>query len=171
MKKLFKIMTVGWATVTCCVGLYPAAVSAQDSGQGGEERKTVITADRLTFDYQNRYAFFEKNVVVVDADLHMTADTLRVLFGEDNKAQVIRAEGHVVITQEDKVARAGLAIYDVVGGKIVLRVNPVVKQDKDELRGDVITYWRDKNLMICEPGARLIIYPKSGEDKKLLLGE
>lgn len=148
------------------------SLHAAEKKQAENREKTVITAERLTFDYTNRFAFFEKDVVVKDPDMTLHADTLKVLFGKDNKAQAIRAEGNVVIEQKDRKATSGLAIYDVVGGKIVLKVNPVVRRGEDALQGDVITYWRDKNLMICEPGARLVIYPgESGTDRNLLLGE
>jgi hypothetical protein len=39
------------------------------------------------------------------------------------------------------------------------------------LTGDKITFFREKNLMICEPGATLRIYPEKGVSKENLLGD
>ena len=144
----------------------PAAESA-----GQTEDLTVITSDKLTFDYQKHYALFEANVVVVDPDMKILADKLTVLFDDKSKAQSIKAEGNVYIVQQDKKAKAAEANYDVASGKIVLTGKPQVTRGKDVLSGDTITFWRDQNKMLCEPRARLVIYPSDGGARETLLGE
>ena len=39
---------------------------------------TVITSDRLLYDYKNAFAVFDDNVVVIDPDLKLTSDHLLV---------------------------------------------------------------------------------------------
>ena len=56
-------------------------------------------------------------------------------------------------------------------GKIVLAQKPRVLRGRDMLEGELITYWRDDNRMICQPQARLVIYPEQGGAKDGFLGE
>lgn len=148
-----------------------AAVKSLDAA----EDVTVITADRLTFDYKKKYAMFEDNVVVTDPELQMTSSRLTVTFDEKGKLTGIKAEGKVNLRQDDKNATADLASYDVSSGKIVLAGHPRVARGRDILEGDVITFWRDENRMICQPQARLVIYPQDGSSdemsRELMLGE
>ncbi|OQA27416.1 MAG: OstA-like protein [Verrucomicrobia bacterium ADurb.Bin345] len=131
----------------------------------------MITSDRLTFDYKQKYALFENNVLVTDPEMQLACDKLLVNFDETGKAKSIKAEGRVTITQEDKTAHAGVATYDMETGKIVLAQKPRVLRGRDMLEGELITYWRDDNRMICQPQARLVIYPEQGGAKDGFLGE
>lgn len=135
-----------------------AAVGAESN----EEAVTVITSDRLTFDAKGRTAVFEHNVLVTDPKMQMAADRLIVKFDEQGQAQVIRAEGRVTITQLDRTAQAEVASYDVPSGKIVLTGKPRITRGRDVLEGEVITYWRHQDRMICQPGARMVIYSEQG---------
>ena len=130
---------------------------------------TVITSERLTFDYQKHFALFEENVVVTDPQLRILADRLTVLFDGSNKAQSVRAEGNVFLTQEDKKAKADLATYDVASGEIVLTGNPQVTRGQDVLTGDKITFWRNDNRMKVDRRAKLMLYP-DGSSKSVLSG-
>ena len=46
---------------------------------------TVITSDRLLYDYKNAFAVFDDNVVVIDPDLKLTSDHLLVRFDENGE--------------------------------------------------------------------------------------
>jgi len=127
-----------------------------------EEEATVVTSDRLTFDYKQRYALFEEHVVVTDPQMQLTADKLTVIFDANSAIQSLKAEGHVNIRQADKVATSSVATYDVASGKIVLTGQPRVRRGRDLLEGEVITFWRNENRMDVRPGAKLIIYPEKG---------
>lgn len=152
-----------------------AAISAPAAGdaEGGAslDAVTVITSEKLTFDYKKQYALFENNVIVTDPEMQLAADRLTVIFDAKGKAQSIKAEGRVTITQTDKTAQAGLATYDFESGKIVLAIKPRVTRGRDTLEGELITYWRDQNRLICQPQARLVIYPQKGGVKDKFLGE
>ncbi len=132
---------------------------------------TVITSDRLTFDYENQFALFEGNVVVTDPEMKLTADRMNVTFDKKSEVESIDATGDVRIQQDDKVANAGEAVYNVKTGQIVLKGNPRVRRGNDLLQGDVITFWRDENKMICEPRARLVIFPDKDNSRDKLFGE
>ncbi len=134
---------------------------------------TVVTSDQLTYDGSKGYALFERNVVVSDPHLKLKADKLTITFEGRSTVKSILAEGHVVISQEDRRGWGQRASYDVATGKIVLEGDPRVMRGKDMLIGDRITFWRDENRVLVEsdkdrspsvqqPGARLIIYPEKG---------
>ena len=147
-----------------------AQAALEDDGRSLEasDDATVITADKLTFDYIKKFALFENNVVVNDPRMQMSASRLTIVFDEDGGAQTIKAEGKVLLTQEDKKARADVATYDVVSGRIVLAGGPPqVMQGRNILEGEVITFWRDEQRLECKPRARLVIYSEDegGVDK------
>lgn len=144
---------------------------AQDASLSDPDNLTVITSDKLTFDYQKQYALFEKNVVVVDPEMRLYADRMTVRFGADNRLSEIKAEGHVHIVQEDKEARSELAIYNLLQGVIILTGKPQVTRGQDVLTGDKITFWRNENRMIVEPRARLVLQSEPGGQRQGLMGE
>ena len=132
---------------------------------------TVITSDKLTFDYLKQYAFFEQNVVVVDPQMKIYADTMMVTFDENNRARNIKAQGNVIIIQEDKRARAAVAEYKVDTGEITLTGKPMITSGKNIFTADVIRYWRDDERMEGKPNSRLIIYPEGDAAMDSLFGE
>lgn len=152
------------------VALAPARAEPPAGELEGAADLTVITSEKLTFDYQRHFAFFEQDVVVVDPEMKLFADKMTVLFSASNRVTEIKAEGRVYIVQADKQARADIALYNVVQGVIVLTGKPQVTRGQDILTGDKITFWRDQNKMIVEPRARLVIHP-DGEAPRTLTGE
>lgn len=131
---------------------------------------TVISSDRLEYDAPKLRAVFERNVVVSDPSLKLKADRLTVVFKEDNTVQMIVAEGQVVLSQADKRAWAEHVTYDVLSGEIIMEGDPRIMRGRDMLMGKKITFWRDQNRMLCEPQARLIIYPEKRTGKDFLKG-
>jgi lipopolysaccharide transport protein LptA len=131
---------------------------------------TVITSEKLTFDYGKNYAVFEENVVVTDPGMQLTADKLAVWFSEAGDITLIKAEGNVHITQDDKTATSGEATYDVVTGKILLLQNPRLQRGLHYLEGTTITYWRNQELLVVEPQSKLVIFPDADRSDMNLLG-
>ncbi len=167
-----KMLKLAMAVLLALLALFPAvwAADTKDSLEVADN-VTVITAVRLTFDYKNKYALFEENVVVSDPEMQLTSDKLIVHFAEEGKVTSIKAEGHVNMKQDDKVGQCALATYDVPSGKIVMAGKPRVSRGRDVLEGDIITFWRDDNKMVVQPQARLVIYPDGRENSKdLFLG-
>lgn len=150
------------AVAGLCAGVPMTAQAAlEDDGRSLEASPTatVVTADKLTFDYIKKFALFENNVLVNDPRLQLSADRLTIIFTEDGGAQTIKAEGKVLLTQGEKKARSDVATYDVVSGKIVLAGGPPqVMQGRNILEGEVITFWRDEQKLECKPRARLVVY-------------
>jgi lipopolysaccharide transport protein LptA len=140
---------------------WPARAALEDDGRSLEAspNATVVTADKLTFDYLKKFALFENNVLVNDPRLQLSSDRLTIIFTEDGGAQTLKAEGKVLMTQGDKKARADVATYNVATGEIVLAGGPPqVMQGRNILEGEVITFWRDQQRLECKPKARLVVY-------------
>lgn len=161
--------------MVCAATAAGAATNAAPDQADGlfalSEDVTVVTSERLTYDARRQYAVFEKDVVVTDPDVQLTAEKLVLLFDENGDPKSIRAEGNVHITHEDKRSVSDVATYELASGKFVLGGNPRVTRGKDVLQGDTITFWRGKNKLICEPQARLLIYPEQGDARGQFLGE
>lgn len=156
-----------------CWLLAAVVVQAAETKPAGDNASdvTVITSEKLTFDYLKQYALFEKDVVVVDPQMKIYADTMLVLFSDDNKAKSIKAEGNVIIVQEDKRAKAAVAEYKVDLGEITLTGEPMVTSGRNILTAEVIKFWRDDNRMECKPRSRLVIYPEEDSGVDSLFGE
>ena len=159
-----------WCRFALALWLAGAAWVAEGATAEEAADLTVITSDKLTFDYQQHFAYFQDNVVVVDPEMKLFADRMTVTFSASNKVTEIKAEGKVFIVQEDKQARSDVAIYNLQQGVIVLTGKPQVTRGQDVLTGDKIIFWRDQNKMIVEPRARLVIHPDSGGAKTTLGG-
>lgn len=136
------------------------------------EMVTVITSDRLFYDYNQKFALLQTNVVVVDPRIKITADQMTVFFDTSNKVSAIECEGRVRISQEDKSATAATATYDVRSGNIILTGGkPEVVSGGNVLTGDPIIFNRDNNT-VNVPGTgerpRIRITPGSGGTGGLL---
>lgn len=167
--KCFRMLVIaGWLGAAA-----PGAPAQEPAAPVGaaEGELTVITSDRLTFDYEKHFAVFEQNVKVTDPDMQLESDKLTVKFDEEGKAETIKADGRVTIQQADKTAKSAVATYEVATGKIVLAGKPRVTRGRDVLEGDVITFWRNENRMVCQPKARLVIFPEKGGAEDRFLGE
>lgn len=173
------LLTLGLIAVTA-VAQKPAAkidpntkpLTALAKPAADAEMVTVITSDRLFYDYNQKFALLQTNVVVVDPRIKITADQMTVFFDESNKVSAIKCEGRVKISQEDKAAKADLATYDVRSGDIILTGGrPEVVSGSNIMTGDPIIFNRDHNT-VSVPGTverpRIRITPGSGDSGGLL---
>jgi lipopolysaccharide export system protein LptA len=94
----------------------------------------TITSERLTINDAQRQATFEGSVVVKQADLTLLADRVEVWtvdspsamegikYGGSN-VSLIKAFGHVEVTQEDRLVQADQAVYTQATQQIELMGN------------------------------------------------
>jgi len=124
-----------------------------------------ITADRMEAKQDDKTIVFEGHVVVVQDDLTITANRLRVtaLAGEKqpssnstptDKIDYIEFEGDVKVTQQDRLATANKAIFYQKEQKIVMNGRPVVTKGQDRIEGDIITIFLQQGRSIVESGSR-----------------
>lgn len=132
------------------------------SGGRGTNDVTVITSRELLLNYKARSVRFERDVHVQDPKMTMDSGTLEVKFGEKNEIDWIEALTSVRILNEGREANAEKAVYDVKTDEFLLEGNPRFKDGKNILYGERVRLWRGSGRMVCEPRARLVIYPDKG---------
>lgn len=132
------------------------------AGKRGTNDVTVITSKELFLNYKARNVRFEQNVHVQDPKMAMDSGTLEVRFSEKNEINWIEALTNVKILSETREANAGKAVYDVKTDEFVLEDKPSLRDGKNTLFGEKIRFWRTSGRMVCEPRARLVIYPDKG---------
>ena len=137
-----------------------AAAAPADTNQA-----TVITSETLFLDYSGRKVRFEGTVHVQDPKMSMDCETMDVGFSESNEIDWIEAFTNVKLLSEGRVATAGKAVYNLKNEEFLLEDNPVIHEGRNMLTGDRIQFQRSSGRMVCEPSARLIIYPDQDEDQ------
>ena len=147
------------------VALSTCAWSAEAEKKTGN---TVITSDRLTFDYRRSIAHFTGHVKVVDAQIIIKSDDLTVRFDEESNLRSVTAVGHVWMKQEDKTATCEKAIYDLKKSEVLLVGEAEIRRGKDSVKGDQITFWLNTDKMVCIPGT-LVVFPEAGDKEALKL--
>lgn len=148
---------ISMVCVAVGVGVYTAGAVSDTNKVTGE---TVITSDMLLFDYKQRMCVFEGNVVVTEPRVQLKSQKLHVFFDESNNVESVVATEAVEVTQSNRVATCGRAVYTVGDGAIVMTQAPVLMRGKDMLKGDEIKIFIHSEKVISTPG-RLVVYPSS----------
>jgi len=145
----------------------PEPVRAQESLVRNNQ-PVKLKSDHLATDTAKRTATFSGRVVAVQGDLTILSDQLVVHYAEDNDVDEVVATGNVRITQGERLAFAGRAVYDNVAGIIRLEENPRVQQGEDTVTGVVITYYVNelKSVVVGGPGQRVEAVIRPGGERK-----
>lgn len=128
----------------------------------------TITAKELEFDYRTRTLTYRGNVLISQADLKLTSDTVRVILNEEAR-EVIRevtAEGKVRIEQGQRVATGGKVVFDQGKRTVVLTEKPVLREGTNEVAGYRITVYLDEQRSVVEGGSErvhAVLYPQEIE--------
>lgn len=144
-------------TVLCSVGL------AQDEGTN----RTVVTADRLMFDYKKYTAVFESHVIVVDPRMRIESDELKIIFSKTNSVKSITASGNVRLRSEDKTATCTRAVYLAETEEVVLTGNARLNRGRDTITGEIIKFFLDEDRVVVEGGTQLTVFPDQTQGLKL----
>lgn len=147
--------------VAAGVGLAALAAPVAPGPMG----KTVITSDTLLFDYRQRMCVFEGNVVVTEPRVKLESQKLHVFFDASNNVESVVATESVKVTQENRVATCGRAVYTVESGAIVMTIDPMLSRGRDELRGDEIKIFVNSQKVISTPG-HAVFYPNDPSERK-----
>jgi lipopolysaccharide transport protein LptA len=147
----------------------PAAAGAPAKAKPKPKGETVITSNRLEYDYQEAVVLFEENVKVQDPQFTMTADRVLVFLEGTNDVRQVRALGNVILVSEGRSARCAQAVYTRADGKIVMTGDAVLQRAKDQIWGKEIVIWVDDQRMECRP-ARMVLQPQTvqGDGGRLL---
>jgi len=124
-------------------------------------QETNVFADRAMFDRQERKIsfFMDSPLKLVNAkqDTLNISSKIQTLFYDEKSSKIkkLQAEENVFIEETDpkkasqglKTATCELAEFEVLENKLILSKFPTVYQENDTLTGEVITFYRDKNIV------------------------
>lgn len=129
---------------------------------------TEIRSDQVVYDESQALVEFDGNVRVRDPRAAMNCEKVLLHLKENNEIDWIEALSEVIIQSDDRKALAKRASYMADEGKFVLEGDPKVKQGQNIMTGDRITFWQDTRRMVCEPNARVLLYPDAEMKAKFL---
>jgi len=141
-------------------------LGAPGTAMTAELSRTVITSDRLAFDYERMIATFEGNVSIEDPDVRMTADRMLIFFEGTNQVRSVTATGNVHFWQGDRAATCKRAIYVSRSGEVILTGEAKLTQGRDSVAGNEITVHLYENSMNVTP-AKLVIFTEKGKSRSL----
>ena len=130
--------------------------------------QTEIRSDRLVYDEDQALAEFDGNVRMRDSRGAMNCGKVRLHLKENNEIDWIEALSEVIIVSDGRKALANRASYYADEAKFVLEDDPKLKQGRSIMTGDRITFWQKSQRMICEPNARVLLYPSEEMKAKFL---
>ena len=127
-------------------GLALVAGSARaQSSEAGVHDSTLpieITADSLEVQREQSLAIFHGDVLAVQGEMHLRAQTLVVHYREDDRRDEgttisqIDARGDVFVSSPSETAQGDLGVYDVEAGVIDLTGAVVLTRGENVVKGD-----------------------------------
>ena len=136
-----------WLAFAVC--LLGSVAVAQETGVafGGfdydQSEPVEITADSLDVNQSDGTATFEGSVIIGQGGLRLSADKVRVEYGDGENGQTeikrLLATGNVTLVSTDEAAEADSAVYSVVDGTIALAGSVLVTQGPAAISGDRLT--------------------------------
>jgi len=153
------------ATFALCVSALIASASDPLAGLKNRDPNagpTVITSDRMEFDYKEFIALFEGNVKVNDPQFTLTADKMLIFFENANEVKSVNATGSVKIVSKSNdtddipititsvratyTARNGLVLVQSKPGEPM----PVVTKGENRITGAKMSVWLIEERVVVE---------------------
>jgi len=143
-----------------------------------------IVSDRLDAYHEKRMVVFSGNAVATQGARTIQADRLTLYYKENRKTagrstagvegtqdlERVEANGHVTITEGERVVTGEDAIFEQDIQKITMTGSPVLREGANIIRGDRIVVFLDENRGVVESlenrRVTATIYPKENGEKK-----
>lgn len=156
MKKLFAL-----TLFTLIIALSAAAHAEEEKrsdkkgeAQSGETVETTVFSDRMVSESAQNRIRFTGNVVAHYGDMTIKSSELEVYSDKDQKRmELIIATGEVVITTKNNVMKSDRAEMYQLEKKLVLIGNASITQGENNVTGEKIIYYYDKEDIIVGGGA------------------
>lgn len=147
MFRVFRVCALALSVAGLAATLAPAPVAAQGAqisfGAPGHDAAlpVEITAGEFRIDQADSSATFSGEVLVVQGDMRLSADGLRVEYGAQGTDMARRmtrlhATGGVTLVSGPETAEAAEAIYDIVAGTVVMQGDVLITQGPGAISGD-----------------------------------
>ena len=126
---------------------------------------TVISSDRMEFDYKDFIALFEGSVKVKDPQFSLSADKMLVFFENTNDVKRVDAVGNVYLVSGDMTATCGKASYTAKNGTVAVQSNPgepmpIVTKGENRITGELMTIWLNEELVVVEKKVTVVVTPE-----------
>jgi len=155
MKKHFAVLA-GWALTFGLGGasLHAAPASKPITGQHDNNAPIDISSDNFQADLNGKTGTWTGNVVVVQGDVKMRSNSVRVST-VNGKADKVYAAGNVVVDSPTSgIATGDNGVYSVSPRTVVMTGNVVLKKGKDVLHGAQLTVNLDTGKAVLGGGAK-----------------
>jgi len=148
----------------CCVAHAASEGVFTGMRRDSQSGPTVITSDRLEFDYKDFIARFEDNVVVTDPEFSLKANVMVVYFENTNEIQRVIAAGEVFLRSGDMTAVCGKATYTRATGQVLIEDDtPVVTKGENRITGEKMAIWLKEQRVVVQSGVRLEAQPEAAK--------
>lgn len=145
--------------------LLAAPVNAQGANVsfGTEEhdasQPVEVVSDRLDIDQTSGTAIFSGNVVVVQGELTLTADRVRVEYGETEPREIERifAFDNVTLASATELAEGDEAVYEVATRSVLMTGNVLLTQALNAVSGDRLSIDLDTGTGVVEGRVRTVL--------------
>jgi lipopolysaccharide export system protein LptA len=134
----------------------PAVAAAPLAGKHDANAPINISADKFLADSNAKTGTWTGNVVVVQGDMRMRANSVRVnVVGKDNKPDKILASGNVVVDSPNSGTVTGdNGVYDVPARTVTMTGKVVLTREKDVMRGSRLTVNLETGVATLGGGAK-----------------
>lgn len=99
-----------------------------------------VTSEELSVDQTGGTALFSGDVLAVQGEMRLGAETVRVIYGQGarggSRIERLEAEGSVVLVLNDEAAEAERAVYDVAEGVLRMTGKVVLTQGPGTIAGE-----------------------------------
>jgi lipopolysaccharide export system protein LptA len=143
-----------------------------------------IVSDRLEAYNEKRMVVFTGNAVATQGGRTIRADRLTLYYKENTKTagrsaaetggtgdlERVEANGHVTITEGERVVTGDEALFEPDAQKITMTGSAVLREGANIIRGDRIVVFLDENRGVVEGlenrRVTATIYPEENQEKK-----
>lgn len=152
-------------TLALCLCLAPLAAAAQQLAFGGIKADTTapveIVSDTFAVDQTDGTATFTGNVIVVQGDMRLQAETVVVDYVDNDNSRIDRlhATGGVTLVSASDAAESAEAIYEVAAGRVTMTGNVLLTQGANVMSGQRLTVDLNNGTGQMEGRVRTILQP------------
>ena len=152
----------GAIAVALLVALTGAAEAPKPPGglRYDASKPIQVNADQFAADLNAETGTYRGNVVVVQGDMKLRADEVKV-FAPDGKARRMEARGHVVVDSPSGTATGDQGVYDVVARVIHLTGHVVLSKNQNVMRGSAL------DVQLATGQARLVAVSETGQPSRV----
>ncbi|MCA0271952.1 MAG: lipopolysaccharide transport periplasmic protein LptA [Proteobacteria bacterium] len=122
-----------------------------------------VTSDELAVNQTDGTAIFTGNVVVVQGDMRLAAESVRVEYAKDDKTKVDRiiASGGVTLVSATEAAEGKEAVYTVGTGEVVMTGDVLLTQNGGTIAGQKLVVDLDTGTGRMDGRVKTVLQPKA----------